>query len=69
VVLVSLSDSLPPLNDTPPNALTTYPASSPVFGDFLAVLSAVFYALYVILLKVQLPLSYFGITTLIFYTL
>jgi len=62
VVLVSLSDSqqsLPPTSppvEPPPtleNPITTF-ASAHIFGDFLALLSALFYALYVILLKVRI---------------
>ncbi|KAH9937148.1 uncharacterized protein B0H18DRAFT_969343 [Fomitopsis serialis] len=63
VVLVSLSDSQqsppPPTSpsvEPPPtmeNPITTF-ASAHLFGDLLALLSALFYALYVILLKVRI---------------
>ncbi|KAH9837075.1 uncharacterized protein C8Q71DRAFT_756716 [Rhodofomes roseus] len=63
VVLVSLSDSQqstpPPTSpsvEPPPtteNPITTF-ASAHIFGDLLALLSALFYALYVILLKVRI---------------
>jgi solute carrier family 35 protein F5 len=62
VVLVSLSDSTSQLEGDPATPITdTSIASSghldftnAVFGDGLALLSAVFYALYVILLKVKI---------------
>lgn len=50
VVLVSLSDSSS-TNSTPGSA---YHPKAPLLGDTLALLSALFYALYVILLKVQI---------------
>ncbi|KZT75168.1 hypothetical protein DAEQUDRAFT_720388 [Daedalea quercina L-15889] len=63
VVLVSLSDSqqstpapTTPSVEPPPtmqNPITTF-ASAHILGDFLALLSALFYALYVILLKVRI---------------
>lgn len=46
VLLVSLSDSA--------DNLESGRGSSPIWGDTLALLSAVFYALYVILLKVRI---------------
>lgn len=49
VVLVSLSDS-----SANTNPGSTYHPKSPLLGDTLALLSALFYALYVILLKVQI---------------
>jgi len=56
VVLVSLSDSsqMPPSPTTPPErSLSTF-ASAAAFGDILALLSALFYSLYVIFLKVRI---------------
>jgi solute carrier family 35, member F5 len=50
VVLVSLSDSSHD-DEVPP---TLYLASQSALGDFLALLSALFYSLYVILLKVRI---------------
>ncbi|KAI0639732.1 hypothetical protein C8Q77DRAFT_1082614 [Trametes polyzona] len=56
VVLVSLSDSSQPEMAIPPPspAGTSSPSSLPIFGDALALLSALFYALYVTLLKVRI---------------
>lgn len=65
VILVSLSDashSKNPASQTPParNPPTPSPTitlehvSQPLLGDFLALISALFYALYVILLKVRI---------------
>ncbi|KAI5124626.1 hypothetical protein M0805_004236 [Coniferiporia weirii] len=58
VVLVSASDSTPIIHDGPMiGALRLFHRSLPtssLFGDALALLSAIFYALYVILLKVQI---------------
>ncbi|KAF8922433.1 hypothetical protein CPB85DRAFT_1427743 [Mucidula mucida] len=51
VLLVSLSDSSS-MSESP--ALVDASTMHPLFGDFLALVSAVFYALYVILLKVQI---------------
>ncbi|KAF5374793.1 hypothetical protein D9758_000163 [Tetrapyrgos nigripes] len=51
VVLVSLSDSSQSKEDATP---TSYIASQSALGDFLALLSALFYSLYVILLKVRI---------------
>ncbi|EGN96861.1 hypothetical protein SERLA73DRAFT_185071 [Serpula lacrymans var. lacrymans S7.3] len=52
VILVSLSDSA---RDHPVNPASVVAMNSrPIFGDFLALLSAIFYALYVIFLKVQI---------------
>jgi solute carrier family 35 protein F5 len=56
VFLVSLSDSssaAPPHTSSPRPAANTMDMSSAIIGDALALLSAVFYALYVILLKVR----------------
>ena len=56
VVLVSLADSseVPPPGTIPPVEETFVSASrAPIVGDALALLSALFYALYVILLKVR----------------
>ncbi|KIJ45636.1 hypothetical protein M422DRAFT_67097 [Sphaerobolus stellatus SS14] len=52
VLLVSLSDGSAIPGDAPLDP--SNPAPRPVFGDILAILSAVFYALYVILLKVRI---------------
>ncbi|KZT30506.1 hypothetical protein NEOLEDRAFT_1053087 [Neolentinus lepideus HHB14362 ss-1] len=60
VILVTVSDSsqpLPPGSDpVDPTFITvlTKNISKPIFGDVLALMSAVFYALYVILLKVRI---------------
>ncbi|TFK57159.1 vacuolar membrane protein [Heliocybe sulcata] len=61
VILVAISDSsetLPPGSDpVDPDtitALTRAIVSKPIFGDVLALMSAIFYAFYVILLKVRI---------------
>jgi solute carrier family 35 protein F5 len=62
VLLVSLSDSVQsknPASQTPPagpspTAAVLEHVSQPLLGDFLALISALFYALYVILLKVRI---------------
>ncbi|KAF7320438.1 hypothetical protein MKEN_00828700 [Mycena kentingensis (nom. inval.)] len=60
VLLVSLSDSVAPVPKQPagaasrPLAHTEDLAPKPIFGDALALISALFYALYVILLKVRI---------------
>ncbi|KAK7463705.1 hypothetical protein VKT23_005643 [Stygiomarasmius scandens] len=53
VVLVSLSDSSQS-QPVPTSASASDPVTRPILGDFLALLSALFYALYVILLKVRI---------------
>ncbi|PFH54580.1 hypothetical protein AMATHDRAFT_134985 [Amanita thiersii Skay4041] len=50
VVLVSLSDSY---QESPAPDILTSERHQPILGDFLALISAVFYALYVIFLKVR----------------
>lgn len=62
VVLVSLSDSQPatPLTPSPsprPPLLTLNHAQQPLFGDALALISALFYAFYVIFLKVKVKVE------------
>ena len=52
VVLVSLADSSNPLTGKPANLRPLPP--NPLLGDFLALISALFYALYVALLKVRI---------------
>ncbi|KAI0778509.1 hypothetical protein BD413DRAFT_465106 [Trametes elegans] len=57
VVLVSLSDSSTPEPSGPPtetSVIAAYTPSLPIFGDALALFSALFYALYVTLLKVRI---------------
>ncbi|KAI1793881.1 hypothetical protein LXA43DRAFT_971541 [Ganoderma leucocontextum] len=56
VVLVSLSDSSQPqsFGPTSPSAGMSYLPSMPIVGDAFALLSALFYALYVTLLKVRI---------------
>ncbi|KAI0830641.1 hypothetical protein BC628DRAFT_1312839 [Trametes gibbosa] len=56
VVLVSISDSAQPESSTPapPSVGMMNLPSLPIFGDVLALLSALFYALYVTLLKVRI---------------
>ncbi len=59
VVLVSLADSGRPPTKTPPPPSSSLlpPPSNPLLGDFLALLSAVFYALYLSLLKVRIKVE------------
>ncbi|GAA5860027.1 hypothetical protein JCM1840_001846 [Sporobolomyces johnsonii] len=58
VAVVSLTDSKlsPPISDptSPPSSFSHPAYSSPLLGDFLALLSAVAYAAYVLLLKVRI---------------
>ncbi|KAI0375331.1 hypothetical protein BV20DRAFT_985895 [Pilatotrama ljubarskyi] len=56
VVLVSMSDSSQPESSTPPppSTGTSHLPSMPIVGDALALFSALFYALYVTLLKVRI---------------
>ncbi|KAH9847389.1 hypothetical protein C2E23DRAFT_520200 [Lenzites betulinus] len=54
VVLVSLSDSAQPESSAPPLVGVMNLVSLPILGDVLALLSALFYALYVTLLKVRI---------------
>ncbi|RDB29195.1 hypothetical protein Hypma_015412 [Hypsizygus marmoreus] len=56
VVLVTLSDSSAPASQAPKplSARLEQLSTRPILGDFLALISAVFYALYVILLKVRI---------------
>ncbi|KAL4241717.1 SLC35F solute transporter family protein [Abortiporus biennis] len=54
VILVSLSDSSNNSSDKLVTRALTQSGSAPIVGDTLALLSALFYALYVILLKVKI---------------
>lgn len=59
VVLVSVSDSISPADDAPSQSqpdisARSIPIATAAIGDGLALLSAIFYALYVILLKVRI---------------
>lgn len=58
VILVSLADSgRPPTKIAPPSSSMLPPPSNPLLGDFLALLSALFYALYLSLLKVRIKVE------------
>ncbi|KIM30619.1 hypothetical protein M408DRAFT_66400 [Serendipita vermifera MAFF 305830] len=59
VVLVSFADAGRPPTKTPPppSSALLPPPSNPLLGDFLALLSALFYALYMLLLKVRIKVE------------